>query len=131
MNYYIDPRIIYWIHVISTFEFIISIVAMASGIVFGILLFFYISQVYDTDMTLDESAKWTKKMMIRTFAIFIVSLVGFIFVPDKDTMKEMLIASYVTEENVKSAKGEIKELIDYIFNKVEKYEEPQESEDRE
>lgn len=120
MNYYVDPRIIYWMHAISTFEFIISMVAMVSGFGFGVLLFVYIGQVYDTDMTLDENTKWIKKMMIRAFVIFVVSLVGIIFVPDKDTMKEMLIASYMTEENVKSAKGEVKELVDYIFEKVEK-----------
>lgn len=42
-----------------------------------------------------------------------------IFVPDKYTMKEMVVASCITKENYDAAKGESKALIDYILKKIE------------
>ena len=43
---------------------------------------------------------------------------GVVFVPDKKTCTEMLIAKTVTVENVNTTIDGTKELIDYIFEKV-------------
>ena len=40
--------------------------------------------------------------------------------PSKKTCYQMMIASQVTEENVKKAEDVIKDSVDYIFEKIDK-----------
>ena len=41
------------------------------------------------------------------------------FIPTKETAYTMLVASYVTEENVEKATDAIKSGVDYIFEKLD------------
>ena len=42
----------------------------------------------------------------------------FCIIPSKEGVTKMMIASVVTQENVQSVKGDVKELIDYITEKA-------------
>ena len=54
--------------------------------------------------------------------IIIILMILNAFIPDRDTIRLMFISSYVTTDNVDMVKENTKEAIDYIFDKLEEYE---------
>lgn len=59
------------------------------------------------------------KIPIKLFAIIgIISIAISLIVPNSTTVKEMMIASVVTHENVDSTIEDVKELIDYTIEKA-------------
>lgn len=71
----------------------------------------------------DKNAS-TIKAFIRAFKkLLIVACViasVYIVIPSEETMYKMLVAQYVTYENVDKATESIKEGVDYIFKKLNK-----------
>lgn len=65
-----------------------------------------------------DSAANSESIKLRGFVIAGIVIALSVFVPSKSTIMEMTIASYVTEDNYKAAKGEATDLIDYIIEKV-------------
>lgn len=71
----------------------------------------------------EDHENFTQKMKKRLNVIVIItsiSLVGVVAIPSKETMYKMLVARYVTYENVDKASKTIKEGVDYIFEKLDK-----------
>lgn len=60
--------------------------------------------------------RFFKKLLI----VACIAISVFIVTPSEETMYKMLVAQYVTYENVDKATESIKEGVDYIFNKLEK-----------
>lgn len=60
-------------------------------------------------------ARRTRKIVIFISVLLFVAIP---FIPSKQTCYQMMIASQVTEENVKKAEGVIKDSVDYIFEKI-------------
>ena len=116
MHYYIDPKMIYWMHVFSELGVALLFILVALLFISAAVSLWYITEEPEKIPQLKRSGI----MMIIAMAICVI---GLIFIPDEKTMKEMLIASYVTEEDVGSAKEEVRTLVDYIFEKVEQAEE--------
>ena len=122
MHYYINPAWFYWISVLSTIKgvaigaiVILCILVLVLGIIF-----LANDRLYDLD---DEDEKKKYKKIVKAFVIaFSISIITAIFVPSKETCEKMMIASVVTEENVNATTDEVKELVDYIFEKFENLE---------
>lgn len=58
---------------------------------------------------------------IKKKIIVIALVITFaIFLPSKKTCYQMMVASQVTEENIKSAEDAIKDSVDYIFENINK-----------
>ena len=81
------------------------------------ILLFYLLTIKDDDFVEQNKAskKYTKILLI----IAIISSIACIFVPDKETATEIIIANYITEDNVNTITQNGKEAIDYIFDKIE------------
>ena len=61
----------------------------------------------------------TNKIPVKLMAIIgIISLAVSLIVPSSTTVKEMMIASVVTHENVDATIEDVKELIDYTIEKA-------------
>lgn len=106
----INPWIFYWAEVCET-------VKTASGVfaVFCVgLTILLIIGIYDED---------DKHHMFKFIICSIVGIVFFAliytFIPSEKTIYKMTVASYLTEDNVARGKEEIKELVDYIADKIE------------
>ena len=70
----------------------------------------------DSDDEIWESfIKWRK----RTAITLVISILGLTFIPTKETMYKMLVANFVTYENVETATDAIKDSVDYIFEKLD------------
>lgn len=124
MNYYVDPKLIYLADVCGGLK-------VACMILFTLALcasFACAWTVYDTKnnspyLTEDGYKKLERRYekavrnLIICLASTIVFLFGVIIIPAKRTVQEMIVASYVTEDNT-DAEG-AKEAIDSLFNDVE------------
>ena len=62
----------------------------------------------------DTEQKTQKKILTALIVAAVVSIIGVVFIPSKETMIEMLIAKMATEQNVQFSVDTIKNLIDYI-----------------
>lgn len=61
-----------------------------------------------------------KKTIRKWFIACIICALGTVAIPSEETMYKMLVAKYVTYENVDKASKTIKEGVDYIFKKLDK-----------
>ena len=110
----IDPMLIYLGHVFDVLEGILLALAIFVGASALCSLAFMGEQIADRG--------WADKKLKVACAICItvtlLSVVGLVVVPDQETYYGMVAATYVTEDNIDIVKGQGKELIDYIFEKM-------------
>lgn len=111
MNYIVNPM---WFYLISLFEeidtatLIFCVLTPALGYIIPLL--FDLFDIYD----IQNWKPWFKKWAIA-FGVFLFFT---ILIPDRKDMEKMLIASYATEDNISAATNYGKDLVDYIFDKV-------------
>lgn len=67
----------------------------------------------------DEDEKTIQKNGMKAIIIGAFIIVIGIITPSKETVERMIIAKYVTYENYEKGKEEVKEIVDYIFEKFE------------
>lgn len=109
-DYYINPSWFYWINVADNLRMvlIISLILIASGTVIGVPI---LSEACGDEISY-------KKLLKKCIIILCICIAGLVFIPSKDTCIEMIVAQTVTPANVNYAKGEVKDVIDYVFDKI-------------
>ena len=106
----VNPMYLYLIEVLHNLDAINQIVF----IVLSIIVLF-LSCMYVIDEYAREVIKENKSMVVLVFVAFTASLLVAVLVPTKDTMYKMLIASYVTTDNIQIVNDAIKgNLQDYL-----------------
>lgn len=113
----ISPWFFYLISVLDKLQIVAALFLIASVILGAICLL---------DWADGEFGKEDMKFIKRMFITLFISLSIVLIVPSKETMCEMMVANYVTENNIETAKDDVKELVDYIVEKFEN--EPEEDE---
>jgi hypothetical protein len=116
MNYFINPWYFYFANLadnISTTAIALFVVSIIAAIGFGTAWGVFAADSYDSK-TINFLSKCFKKSIIAV----IVSSVIMCVVPSGNTINKMMIASYVTKENVETAKDDAKALVDYIVEKA-------------
>lgn len=112
----ISPWIFYLINLLSNIDTLCSMLTFLSFLVLLGLILYQWANVLDSDDDIWESfIKWRK----RTAITLVISILGLIFIPTEETMYQMLVANYVTYENVETATDVIKNSVDYIFDKLD------------
>ena len=118
----INPWIFYLIDVLSTLK-------KNSAIIVGIATFVlccmgFIAVLAKSDSHYDNVSARLATLSIKSFkkSLIVVCVSAGIYtvIPSETTMYKILVAQYVTYENVDKATESIKEGVDYIFNKLEK-----------
>lgn len=108
----INPWLFYLVDMIGSFQILSILIALLIIISFAIEIIKY-------DEAMDEL---DKVKVIKTFkkkVIVIALLITFaIFLPSKETCYKMMIASQITDNNIRKAEDTIKESVDYIFEKI-------------
>lgn len=125
MNHYIiDPAVFYWMNVLSIVH-ILTIVIFSLGLILtfiGIIcdiMYMYNFKTYPRVCEHDgEIAKIWHKVAIIAGIVSAISGILMIFVPDKTTSIEMLIARTATYENAQLTVQGIKEVVDYIVQAI-------------
>jgi hypothetical protein len=106
----IDPMYLYLIELLHNID------AFNQGIlIISTLLICAAGCFYLIDDELREVLKANKKKVFVLFGVFFVSTMIAIFIPTKDAMYKMLLAHYVTTDNIKLVNDAIKvNLQDYL-----------------
>lgn len=107
--YYINPIWFYFIELCNGIKYVaiaISIFCMI-GVIIGYLF------------RLVGFEEEEKKLPINIVTLIgIISIIIYLIIPSGATIKEMMIASVVTHENVDATIEDVKELIDYTIEKA-------------
>ena len=110
----INPLYIYLISIISTLKTGLAFIMLFAGLAFiAVGMLYFLGEITN---------KKNGKRILKTVTItFIVSLLIYIFVPDKDTCYKMMATSIVTPDNIETVKDEtiktIEEIADILQNK--------------
>lgn len=107
-GYIIDPVWFYWVNVATG----IKIVAIVSAYVSLIACIPLAITVYG-----EEDDDYLKLLRV-TMVVAVLSILGAIFVPTKETLIEMQIAKYATWENAEWTVDAVKDAVDYIVNAI-------------
>lgn len=107
----ISPWIFYWIDVLSTLDELPGVLIML-GIASTMLMIPIYVEGYE------EVKHICEKITVVYLSILVLSAVISIFIPSKTTMYQMLISSYVTPNNVKFIKNEVKSSTQDIIDSI-------------
>lgn len=97
---------------------------MGGGFIIGAILFILLSDDitfdYGKEVAEQMKAKW-KKAIKTAFIFSIIGLGITILVPSKEVCYQMIIASYITPDNLQKVQGSTTNLIDYIVDKAAEF----------
>lgn len=116
MSYYINPIWFYLVSVSESLKFLFTAIAIV-GAVMGLGIYV----CYTIDMDEEEATEDVESMRRRGKRIILcamVSVILAIFIPSEKVCIEMLIASQVTRENAEVTVNEVKEVVDYVIDKI-------------
>ena len=113
----ISPSIFYWFEIISNLKIFLSILFGIGcvGLVFCIVSF--------TAILVEEGLETHTGKIIKKlckFCTIITSIFGllFIFTPSKETLMTMIVAKYVTPDNITAVGGTIEESVSSIATEI-------------
>lgn len=131
MNYIISPWALYGIYVASTLHeicaFLTVVGILAAATALGVnrwqaadVSFYSGIAKYDENYKVKVSsaeamAKFSGKVFTITCILTGIALLAFILLPDEETMYQMLLASYATQDNVQAVLNAIQSGADYII----------------
>ena len=118
MNPIVNPVAIYVINLMGS----LRVGLIVATVIFAMLTIFCVLCYWDVkEGNSDEDKKMTKNFFRsskRFLVCFALTFTLVLFVPSKDTCVEMLIASYVTSDNIDVGVEKTKETVDYIVEKI-------------
>jgi amino acid transporter len=118
----INPMLFYLIDVASSVEVVAIILVILCGIAISIkVIVMGIEELEPEDVS-----PTVRKIIKGTFITAIVSVLLITVIPNEKTMYTMVASTFLTKENIDKTQEEIKETIDYIFDKVEEVNESNE-----
>lgn len=125
MNYFIDPSVFYWINVLAGAQTLLGILG---GITLVGGVSFIIGAIYNKYQIIywGEEKNSDNKKYLKTcthgakicMTIGILLTLGCVFLPDKGTSMQMLVAKTATFDNLNWTVAQVKEVIDYIVTAI-------------
>lgn len=115
----ISPWIFYAINALNKLSIVLWIVGVALPVCFFGYYYVVLLGLY-IDEEIIEFKKKQKSNIKKVIIATIVCVLGIIAIPSEETMYKMLVAKYVTYENIDKATESIKDGVDYIFEKLDK-----------
>ena len=112
-EYIINPAWFYWVSVFSAIKYLAIGFAIVGFIIAGIAFPLIGSEMCGDD----EVAAW-KKWLKRTIVALSVSVLLAVLLPSEETMYKMMVAKYITHENVTLSVEAVKNAVDYIVEKL-------------
>lgn len=117
-GYIVNPIWFWLISIVEDIDFFVSFIlgfsVFAIFIMSIIIFFIYI----ESGQGFREYIGKYKIILRRLFICFIVTAVIAILVPSRQDMEKIIIFSKLTEENVTAATDYGKDLVDYVFDKI-------------
>lgn len=107
-DYIINPSFFYWANVVDSLILLMILI----GILGSLASILWAASRYEDDKKITRA--------IVTLVISVLLCLSSAFVPTKKTMIEMEIARNATKSNVINMKKDVKDIADYVFEKIEK-----------
>lgn len=109
----ISPWIFYWMSVVDNLRSLIGFIGLLAT---GTTICFCLDWIVQLG---DKNYSVKYKQEIKLFAcIGLVCAVLFALIPNEKTLTRMIIASYVTPQNIEIVQGEANKSVDYLINKI-------------
>ena len=112
-EYIINPSWFYWASVFEGLKIILLVAGLVGVIILGIVTVFVLA-----DLQWDDLKK--NKLYWIGWIASLLALAGAIFAPSKEVMMQMMVAKFLTHENITYSIETIKEIADYILQAVGK-----------
>lgn len=113
----IDPMYLYLIEVLHNVDIINNLVFCVLSI---ILVFLVIAYITDDDV--NRVVSEDKKSVVLFAMVFIISFAGVVLIPTRDAMYKILIAHYVTTDNLQvvneMVKGNVQDYLNMLENTI-------------
>ena len=113
----ISPSIFYWIDVISTLSAISTGLFIFSAAALGVALIFLIPLTVEDELK-GYFGKLYKKILIILTIITTIFGLSCVFTPSKETLMTMIVAKYVTPDNIATVGGTIEESVSSIATDI-------------
>ena len=113
----ISPSIFYWIDVISTLSAISTGLFIFSAAALGVALIFLIPLTVEDELK-GYFGKLYKKILIILTIITTIFGLSCVFTPSKETLMTMIVAKYVTPDNITAVGGTIEESVSSIATDI-------------
>lgn len=120
MEYIINPSWFYWLHVITgirTFLTVLCVVFCLSCVGLCITAI-YMWDDWDYDDDAEAIKAKAKRWIIASAIAAIISGLMLVFIPNKQTIIEMMIAKKATYDNVSWTIEQVKEAVDYVISAI-------------
>ena len=121
MEYYINPSWFYWIQVVDGIQTAFIVFSVVFGILAVCLSIAYLAErscIFDEDD--ERNVARIFHFLKISIVVFVVAVLGAVFVPNRNTLIEMQIAKFATRENVDTTVESIKSIVDYIVESISK-----------
>lgn len=137
----ISPWLIYLANVPQSLAFVLAVTAFACAVIVGVAVFFRCMAKDEANTLKDRVYRYScqevkEKIMVEinkceadikkferiaivASVVAVVLLTIYAFMSSKETCYQMIAAHYLTYENVDAVGGQAKEVVDYIFDKVD------------
>mgnify|MGYP000186483037 FL=1 len=109
----INPWIFYWMSVVDNLRSLIGFIGLLAT---GITMWFCLDWIVKLGDK-DYSVKYKQKIKLFV-CIGLVCAVLFALIPSQTTLTRMIVASYVTPQNIEIMQGEANKSVDYLINKI-------------
>lgn len=109
----ISPWIFYWMSVVDNLRSLTGFIGLLAT---GITMWFCLEWIVNFGDK-NYSAKYKQEIKLFT-CIGLVCAVLFALIPNEKTLTRMIIASYVTPQNIEIVQGEANKSVDYLINKI-------------
>lgn len=113
----ISPSIFYWIDVISTLSAISTGLFIFSVAALVLALGFLIPITIEDELN-GNFGKLYKKLLITLTIITTIFGLSCVFTPSKETLMTMIVAKYVTPDNITAVGGTIEESVSSIATEI-------------
>ena len=110
-DYIINPSWFYWANVLGLLQ---SVLFAFGCVVISACIIGIISIIVDDWICGDKAYKKIRKALIIAGILILVAC----FIPSKDTMYQMMIAKYITHENLTISVDAVKDAVDYIIDQI-------------
>ena len=115
MNYIINPSVIYWIGVVTGLKIMLGIAAGVFSVMAVVMIGVYHSAM---DCQNDDDAKRYKRWIIAAFPAAIVLALTSCFIPGRNAIIGMQVATLATYDNAAWPLDMLKEAVDYVVEAI-------------
>ena len=116
MTYVINPWFFYWMQVSDTVREALSVLACLAGVSLFIAVAVKMGCWFGEPS--EETNRNTNRALKTSVILFIPLLLLYSFLPSRDTLLSMQVASLATTENAESAMEAIQSAVDYIIEAI-------------